>query len=124
MLTIRAEQMVVLRAHALDRFVDRAVRWMETAMPADFLRLTAGDAGEKPLRDLVLAAIHRAANYGIETEADVARYAAIAVHAGTPEFEGLEHLAWSRPILAQHDLDGRSKTAILWERLDPTRPTR
>ena len=74
MLDIRTEQMAAFRAQLLKQFENRMVKHIGQAYPDQFEAMLDPESGDAPVRTLVRKGVEKAAGYGIDIEADVARF--------------------------------------------------
>jgi hypothetical protein len=115
MLTIRNEQMAVIRAAAWRMFEDRLVRRFEAELPRRF-----GELGELEVRKIAGQSIESGRRYAFSSEADITELARLAVeHA--PDLHEAPGWAWARELLGQMGLSSSNRIAILAYRMTPQR---
>ena len=105
MLTIRHDQLQTLSEVMLKQFEDGMVVHLQSAFPDQ-----AGTMPESNLRQMIQQGVKSAANYKVETEADVQHYLELMFQIG-PDFDTNSQSAWAQPILKREDL-------WPWEKLD------
>ena len=118
MLLIRPEQMSALEAHMEKKFEARLARAIEQFFPDEVGRLRSTPEGEAQFGATLRTAIARAGTYGIELEADVATFVALAIANTylTPP-GAAPFLAWTRPIIEDRDMAGATKMALIAHRI-------
>jgi hypothetical protein len=114
MLVIRPEQMVALEAHMEKSFEARLARAIEGFFPDEIGKLKSTPEGETQFRATVRTGIARADTYGIELEADIATFVALAIaNSYLTQPGGAPLLAWTRPIIEDRDMAGATKMALI-----------
>jgi hypothetical protein len=105
MLRLRAEQVIAVSGPAL---TPRIVAALSDRYPLEAMTL-----GQPALSALVLRAVGRAAAAGMRTEAQVRRYAVLALLV-RPDFETSGATAWAHPVLADTALSPERKLIRLY----------
>ena len=110
MLTIRPEQMDALRRYMTERFERRLFDHIRRSFPAESEKL-----GEEAALELVRTGIARAANYGLDTEYDAARFVVLMV-ARSPDFD--TETPWARELLTDESLPPRERLDAVCQRAE------
>jgi hypothetical protein len=111
MLTIREEQMSVLRMAAYDFYVDRMVRQIAVDYPAQFHRMGADAA-----REFVIRAIQNGSRNHVETEGGVAILIQLMIEFGE-RFENSPDKAWALDMLSHSTMPAQLKLKLMRERM-------
>lgn len=111
MLHIRKEQMEVLDACMLERFIEKMLDHVREVFPEE-----TKDRSKKELRDLVEDGIKRASDYEITEEPQVALFIDLMVGIGR-EFEKQTRNNWIMRILTKEDLKQQEKMDLIYTKL-------
>ncbi len=93
MLTIRNEQMAVLRRHYFDSFVERMLVHLRAAHPSRTVRMSTTE-----LSDFVRAGVRKAKSYRVRSEDNLETFLDFAMIYGLDCFE-LPGFEWARRVL-------------------------
>lgn len=107
MLTIRAQQLTAMRDTHLLRLAGRACE-----LASIHWRATSEHLGHAALHRLLHAALIDAAGHGVNLEADLLRYANVALACGAVPSSCARH-PWAAIILADTELSGTDKLDLL-----------
>ncbi len=107
MLTIRNEQMSVLRKYMLKQFENRALKHLTEKLPNECNML-----GGESVRETIREGIERSKAYGVVTEYDVRRYLEWMIILG-PEFDTDAKTAWAGGILRSDKMRGFEKMDLI-----------
>ena len=110
MLTIRPEQMDAFRRYMTERFERRVLEHIRRTFPTEFEKL-----GEEAALELIRTGIERAANYGLDTEYDAARFVVLMV-ARCPDFDS--ESPWVRELLTDESLLPRERLDAVCQRAE------
>ena len=116
MLTIRADQMQMLRDASRTSFERRAADHLMQSFPEKCDRIITAAAG-LTLVGLVREGITKAKSYGLSREADVTRFLEVLVLTW-PDLEEHPAASWAKAILADRDIsalrqNGNDSSAIV-----------
>jgi hypothetical protein len=109
---IRQEQMDVLDACMLKRFIEETIVHLRR-----MFRETCGEESDEDLRERVQAGIDEAALYDITDEREVVLFIDLMVDLG-PGFQKQEPNLWMEGILTDETLDQQEKIDTIYTRLD------
>lgn len=111
MLIIRKEQLEVLSASMVDKFIDSTAVHLRTIFPDQTDTMQDAD-----LKKIIKAGILQAKQFDITIEEEVLRYLELMVTFG-PDFINSPDYSWARQILEQ-DIVGTAKILLLNEYID------
>jgi hypothetical protein len=111
MLTIRKEQMAVLEAYMMRKYVDRVVQKIARTFPGKYKQ-----EGQERTRLMVQAGIEKAAGYSITEDDEVERFVLVLAEYGM-EFERAPERIECQQILEDKELPGDAKVSLVCRQL-------
>jgi hypothetical protein len=109
MLTIRKEQMELLKRHMASQFANRLVRQWRSSYPE-----ATKSRSDAALLDDMKNAIQDAESHGITGQAEIERYAGFVMEYGA-SFGSSPTSRWAGAVLERSDLAGSEKLAAVEE---------
>jgi hypothetical protein len=117
MLTIQPDQIQALERAAELTFIERLAKTIGTFFPQEVGEMLRAPNGEEAFRQTLREVAQRAANFGIDREADIAVFVTLAVANRHFKQRESDFLAWGRPIMEHANLSGPAKLALIEHRL-------
>jgi hypothetical protein len=111
MLHIRKEQMEVLDAYMLERFIEKMLVHVHEVFPEE-----TKDKDKQEMRDLVEEGVKRASDYEITEEPQVALFIDLMLGLGR-DFEKQTSNTWILRILTKEDFKQQQKMDLIYTRL-------
>ena len=116
MLTLRPEQIEVLRAAMRKSYEDRLIRHLTKLFPEAIKKMIDPDGQDKPLRQFIDAGIKKAESFNIRAERNVTLFIDLMVGI-SPDFFQQRDMTWVRNILRKETLTETEKMDLIFEQM-------